>query len=84
MEVWPSPSANRPWEAGWAGVVMMNYPYAFYNPDVIDTIVPVDEGVVYSPEDVDPSCDPRRWNQTDLHRHLSMPWWGVTDGRAEK
>ena len=22
-----------------------------------------------------------RWNQTALHRQLSMPWWGVTDGQ---
>ena len=77
----PNPEQRLPWEAGWAGLVLMTYPYAFYNPNVVDTVVPLDEGVVYSPEDVDPSCDPRRWSQTALHSHLSMPWWGVTDGQ---
>ena len=77
----PSPDEKLPWEAGWEGVVMMTYPYAFYHPSVVDTVVPNEEGVIYSPEDIDPAIDPRRWNRSLLHYKLSMPWWGVTDGQ---
>ena len=76
----PKPKQALPWESGWAGVILMTYPYAFYNESIVDTVVPIDEGVVYSPNDVDPLVDPRRWNLTALHNKLSMPWWGVTDG----
>jgi len=70
-----------PWKPNWAGVILMTYPYGFYNETVVDTVVPVDEGVVYSPRDIDPVADPRRWNMTALHNKLSMPWWGMTDGQ---
>lgn len=78
----PQVDEQLPWKANWAGVILMTYPYGFYNATVADTVVPVDEGVVYSPEEVDPLADPRRWNLTALHSKLSMPWWGVTDGRC--
>ena len=77
----PNLDEKLPWKAGWAGVILMTYPYGFYNKTVVDAVVPVDEGVVYSPEEVDPLVDPRRWNLTALHSKLSMPWWGVTDGQ---
>ena len=77
----PQRDQQLPWKANWAGVILMTYPYGFYNEAVVDTVVPVDEGVVYSPKDVAPLVDPRRWNLTALHNKLSMPWWGITDGR---
>jgi hypothetical protein len=42
--------------------------------------VPIEEGVIYSSRDTDPSVDYKRWNMQWLPRNLSMPWWGVTDG----
>ena len=77
----PQSDDKLPWEANWAGVILMTYPYGFYNETMIDSVVPVDEGIVYSPRDVDPLVDPRRWNLTALHSKLSMPWWGITDGQ---
>lgn len=77
----PKRNAELPWEPNWAGVVLMTYPYAFYHETACDTIVPIDEGVLYSPNEVDAHADPRRWNLAPLHRELSMPWWGVSDGR---
>lgn len=77
----PRPDDELPWEANWAGVILMTYPYAFFCEAMVDTAVPIDEGVVYSPRYIDPLGDPRRWNLTALHSKLSMPWWGLTDGR---
>jgi len=78
-------TANRdqplPWKPNWAGVMLMTYPYAFHNDAAgPDSVVPIDEGVIYSTYDVDPLLDYRRWNGWWLHQKLSMPWWGVTDG----
>jgi len=78
----PDRAAPLPWKPDWAGTMLMTYPYAFQN-DIAgpDTVVPIDEGVIYSTRDVDPQADPRRWKIWWLHSKLSMPWWGVTDGK---
>lgn len=76
----PRPDDELPWESNWAGIILMTYPYGLFNEAMVDTVVPIDEGVVYSPRDIDPLKDPRRWNLTALHSKLSMPWWGITDG----
>ena len=60
----------------------MTYPYAFYHETAgTESVVPIDEGVIYSPCEVDTASDPRRWSPWWLHQKLSMPWWGVTDGK---
>lgn len=71
-----------PWKPEWTGVTLMTYPYAFHHASAgREAVVPVDEGVVYSTEETDAAADPRRWNAWWLHERLSMPWWGVTDGK---
>ncbi|NOY82954.1 MAG: hypothetical protein GXP31_18305 [Kiritimatiellaeota bacterium] len=77
----PRRDAVLPWKPNWAGVMLMTYPYAFFNETAgPEAVVPIDEGVVYSTHDTDPLVDYRRWNRRWLHQRLSMPWWGVTDG----
>lgn len=79
----PDRGAPLPWKPGWAGVMLMTYPYAFHNDRAgPDAVVPVDEGVSYSTRETDPQADPTRWKLWWLHKKLSMPWWGVTDGRS--
>jgi len=70
-----------PWKPSWPGVMLMTYPYAFHCDGAgSDAVVPIDEGVIYSTLQTDPQADPKRWKLWWLHRKLSMPWWGVTDG----
>jgi len=77
----PHRDAVLPWKPNWAGMMLMTYPYAFFNEDAgREAVVPIDEGVIYSTHDTDPLVDYRRWNRWWLHQRLSMPWWGVTDG----
>jgi len=77
----PDRDAPLPWKPGWAGVMLMTYPYAFHSDEAgPNAIVPIDEGVRYSTYDTDPLLDYRRWNRWWLHQKLSMPWWGLTDG----
>jgi len=71
-----------PWKPDWAGVMLMSYPYAFHHDEAgPDAVVPIDEGVIYSTRETDPQADPRRWKLWWLHLRLSMPWWGLTDGK---
>ncbi|MBT3379614.1 MAG: hypothetical protein HN742_18800 [Lentisphaerae bacterium] len=71
-----------PWKPSWPGVMLMTYPYAFHNDQAgPDAVVPIDEGVIYSTRETDPQADPKRWKLWWLHKKLSMPWWGVTDGQ---
>ncbi len=75
--------ATLPWKPGWAGTMLMTYPYAFYNETAgTESVVPIDEGVIYSTHEVDVSADPRRWRPWWLYQKLSMPWWGVTNGKT--
>jgi hypothetical protein len=77
----PEREKRLPWKPGWAGVMLMTYPYAFHHDAAgPDAVVPIDEGVIYSTREIDPQADPKRWKLWWLHRRLSMPWWGVTDG----
>ncbi len=70
-----------PWKPGWAGTMLMTYPYAFHHETAgVEAVVPIDEGVIYATHDVETQTDPRRWRPWWLHQKLSMPWWGVTDG----
>lgn len=70
-----------PWKPGWAGTMLMTYPYAFHHETAgNEAVVPIDEGVIYSTSETDPAADPRRWRPWWLFQKLSMPWWGVTDG----
>ncbi|HID21731.1 MAG TPA: hypothetical protein EYP14_04945, partial [Planctomycetaceae bacterium] len=78
----PKRDERLPWQPGWAGVALMTYPYAFVNDEAgPEAAVPIDEGVLWSIRETDPNVDYRRWNSSWLHQRLSMPWWGVTDGR---
>ncbi len=77
----PNRGKPLPWKPGWAGTMLMTYPYAFCHEKAgAESVVPVDEGVIYSTRQIDTAVDPRRWRPWWLHQKLSMPWWGVTDG----
>ncbi|MFC1596993.1 hypothetical protein ACFL5Q_03510 [Planctomycetota bacterium] len=79
----PDREEPLPWKPGWAGTMLMTYPYAFrHETHGAESVVPVDEGVIYSTREVHTTADPRRWRPWWLHQKLSMPWWGVTDGNV--
>ena len=76
------PQDRLPWQPDWAGIMLMSYPYPFWSPSAGDeSVVPIDEGLLFRTDMVDPNRDPKRWAAWWLHQKLSMPWWGVTDGR---
>ncbi|MFV2089728.1 MAG: hypothetical protein ACC642_03655, partial [Pseudomonadales bacterium] len=77
----PERDKPLPWSRGWAGTMLMTYPYAFHHESAgAEVVVPIDEGLIYSTREVDTAADPRRWRPWWLYRKLSMPWWGVTGG----
>lgn len=62
---------------------LMRYPYPFYNKDHgRDAYLPVQEGIVYSTTMLDGNQDPIRFKSQDAYSVLSMPWWGLSDGRS--
>jgi hypothetical protein len=79
----PDREEPLPWKPGWAGTMLMTYPYAFYDEAAgAESVVPVDEGLLYSTREIHTTADPRRFRPWWLHQKLSMPWWGVTSGDA--
>ena len=81
----PDREKPLPWKPGWAGTMLMTYPYAFHHETAgAESVVPVDEGVIYPTREVHTTADPRRWRPWWLHQKLSMPWWGVTSGDARR
>ncbi len=72
-------SAPFPGKLDWWGG-LMTYPYAFYSERAAPySVVPVDEGLIYSTRETTTRDDPVRWRYGRLHQRLSMPWYGVTD-----
>ena len=58
------------------------YPTAFFAQGASRyTVMPDDEGVIYSTSETDPEADHVRFLTKSLANQLSMPWWGVTDLR---
>lgn len=76
----PNRAQPLPWKPDWMGGKLMTYPYAFCSQDAAPySVVPMDEGLIFSTRETDIRTDPVRWHYAWLHRQLSMPWYGVTD-----
>ncbi|MBF0198200.1 MAG: hypothetical protein HQL32_10840, partial [Planctomycetes bacterium] len=57
------------------------FPYQFLSEQAQEIYYPYEEGILYYTHEVDPVQDTLRWRQEHLTRALSMPWWGVGDGK---
>ena len=76
----PKRAEPLPWKLDWAGGKLMTYPYAFSSKEAATwSVLPIDEGLIFSTKETDIRTDPVRWRYRWVHKQLSMPWYGVTD-----